>query len=95
MLPEIGTPEREALEQEAHDLAMQFLKEEHGNIPNALYRVYDHFRQKFLFGDRGAWSTDPDVTGELMTDARQLEALVADDWAAAIRAQYPESARMP
>lgn len=85
MLPETGTPERAALEQEAHDVAMVFLREEFNNIPNALYRTYMHFRQKFL-------DAYPEVDSvELLTDARVLEAVVADDWAHSIRERFQDA----
>jgi hypothetical protein len=64
---------------------MKMLRSEHGNIPNALYRLYDHFRTKFL----GAYP-EVDLT-ELCVDARQLEALVMSDWNAAISERFSAS----
>jgi hypothetical protein len=74
------------LEGEALSLGQRALDLEHGNIANALYRVYLTYRQRFIeerrLGDgpraEGAWC-------EALIDARQLEAFVNDTWLRMIR----------
>jgi hypothetical protein len=68
------------LEAEALQVALKMLDEEFGNIPNALYRTYTHFRARFI----NAYSTAATLD-ELLTDARQLEAYANARWATAIR----------
>lgn len=86
MLPEVGSREREDLEQEALDYALAALHRHDGVISEALYETYIHFRERFIeqyglmdslpgFGER--WR-------EALTDARQLEAHVTQVWATAI-----------
>lgn len=89
MLPDIGTVEREALEQEALDFGMEKLHESGGILPDTLYEVYEHFRSRFI-KERGL--LDGGMTGDAwkdaLTDARRLEAHVSQCWATAIVMQY-------
>ena len=86
MLPEAGTAARARVEREALDLGQKALHIEHGNIANALYRVYMTYRQRFI-EERGLRDA-PKATGgwcEALLDARQLEAFVNDAWERMIR----------
>lgn len=86
MLPELDTPERAHLEQEALTAGRLALRAEHGNLPNALYRVYMTFRERFLNQRElhGAQQERPDEWVEALVDARQLEAFVNDTWVSLI-----------
>ena len=80
MLPEAGTIERAALHVEAMQVALAMLDAESNSLAHALYRTHMHFRRRFIdeFGE-----TVP--LHELVTDARQLEAYVNDQWAFVVR----------
>lgn len=82
MLPEAGSPERAQLEEEALRIGLVALSSEHGNIPNALYEVYEHFPERFI-EERGLMDVAPGVGEEwreALTNAHQLEAFVNDTW---------------
>lgn len=85
MLPEIGTRDRENLEQEALQIGLQALHEHDGRITDALYAVYMHFRQRFI-EERGLMDRAPggDTWTETLTDARHLEHYVSQIWATQI-----------
>lgn len=85
MLPDLGTPEREALEQEALALGLEKLHETDGIIVEALYQVYEHFRERFL--DEAGPNSNSEFK-EALVDARRLEAHVSQCWATAIVMQY-------
>jgi hypothetical protein len=86
MLPELDTPERAHLEREALTAGREALSAEHGSLPNALYRVYMTFRERFLSqrGLHGAQQERSDEWLEALIDARQLEAFVNDAWVSLI-----------
>lgn len=82
MLPEIGTRDRERLEDEALRIGLEALHEHEGSIPDALYQVYMHFRSHFI-EEYGLMDQAPggDRWREALVDARQLEHYVAQCWA--------------
>jgi len=93
VLPESGTAERRQLESDALDLGLIALEREHGNIPNALYRVYMTFRQRLI--EERALRNAPDAKDawcEALLDARQLEAFVNDAWAGMIKQSVQDCA---
>lgn len=91
MLPEIGTAERDQLEAEAIDFGLSLLHDEKGDIPNTLYRVYMHFREKFI-EERGlldtTWDMNPLAWDEVRYDANVLRDYVSQCWATAVVREY-------
>lgn len=66
------------------------LHAENGDIPNALYRVYMHFREKFI-EERGLMDVTPGTTIEwleMRQDAMKLRDHVAQCWGTAIVREY-------
>lgn len=82
LLPDIGTAERDLLEEEALRIGLNAIHEEDGRIADALYAVYNHFRTKFLNE-----ATNLDFK-DALTDARRLEYHVAQCWATDIVNAY-------
>ncbi len=72
---------------------MVFLRDEYGNIANALYRVHMHFRTKFS-EERGISMGDPGWV-DMLVDSRQLEAIVQSDWDAAIQERFSAPSQLP
>lgn len=93
MLPDIGTAERDALEAEALDVGMRALHESNGNIPEALYKVYQHFRERFI-SENGFMDSPPGGQRwvDMLVDARQLEHYVGDIWATSIAENHTSPA---
>lgn len=88
MLPADGSSEWESMQREAISIATEALKQEQGNIPNALYKVYMAFRERFL-EERGLMDTAPGghaSSVEALEDARLLEFYVCQQWASIILA---------
>ena len=87
MLPPLGTPARDALDEDAATIGIGALQRD-GNIANALYAVYQAFRLRFL-EERGLMDIVPgrcEASCEALTDARALEAHVCTQWASLILA---------
>jgi hypothetical protein len=63
------------LQREALEIGLEALPLTEGNIPEALYKVYEHYREKFLaeYGD--------DLRTQALEDARALERYVSQTWA--------------
>lgn len=87
MLPDAGTGERARLEAEALALGLQALREEYGHIPNALYRVYQHYRLQFTEREPLGSPCSGQRLAEALTDARELEVFVCSSWVERIRAR--------
>jgi hypothetical protein len=88
MLPPIGSPERDALQQDAASVAIEELRRERGDIANALYKTYLTFRHRFL-EERGLMDVVPGREAssiEALEDARLLELYVCQRWASIILA---------
>jgi hypothetical protein len=83
-LPAIGTHAQTKLEQEAVEIGRTALFDEHGNIANALYRVYLTYRTRFLTGPCASPSDRDQQTVQALADARTLERHVSLTWAATI-----------
>ena len=84
MLPAIGTHARRQLELEAVEIGRAALCDEHGNIANALYRVYLTYRTRFLTGPIGSPQDRDQHTVHALADARMLERHVSLTWATTI-----------
>jgi hypothetical protein len=77
---------REKLEAEALDLGLRFLAETDGEIADALYLVYSHYRERFI-EERGLMDIAPGQNLEwdlALRDARTLRQHVDQTWACAI-----------
>jgi hypothetical protein len=82
MLPPDGTAALRALEQEARVLGIALLREEDGNLLEALYCTYMHFRGKFI-DERGLMDGVPgegEIWAEALADAALLRDHVNDHW---------------
>lgn len=89
LLPEIGSRQRDQLEALAIEVGLAAIHDTDGNIPEALYQVYEHFRAKFL-EEYELLDSPPGgrVWDEALKDARILERHVSECWATAIVHAY-------
>jgi hypothetical protein len=73
-LASVGTEERDVIEAEAQEIALQRLRLSEGRVVDALYETFAIYRKRFY--DEGY--ADPS------RDARRLEAVVAQHWTNAL-----------
>ena len=96
MLPPLGTPARDALDEDAATIGIDALQRD-GNVANALYAVYQAFRVRFL-EERELMDIVPgrcEASREALADARAVEAGVCSEWTSLILASAGLSRRRP
>ena len=95
MLPDLDTYERYEINCEALHVSRKLLDEAHGDIHVPLQRTFVYFHDRFI-EER---TLDPDARSEtewqeMILDAKQLQAYVADAWSSAIRHFYSAASRL-